>query len=192
MTVVYGGPRSVVVFRHLDRLPLPPSSSIPSFRFVKRLFALAFVLGLASCSSSHGPTQITPPADSTIAVSFPGGTITATIASTLAARTAGLMNVTTLGTNSGMLFVFGVDHIPANCAFWMKDTPIPLSIAFIDANMKVISLDDMAAEDSITFHEPTSPCRYALETRLGWFASHGVAAGTTVTFSLPAGTIIDP
>ena len=47
-----------------------------------------------------------------------------------------------------MLFVFGVDHIPANCGFWMKDTPIPLSIAFIDANMKVINVEDMAAEDS--------------------------------------------
>ncbi len=159
---------------------------------MKRLCALALVLGLAACTNDHGPTQVAPPGDSTIAVSFPGGTITARIAATSTARAAGLMNVSTLGANSGMLFVFRVDHSPANCAFWMQNTPIPLSIAFIDANMNVINLDNMAAEDAITLHKPTSACRYAFEANLGWFTSHGVTAGTTVTFSLPAGTIIDP
>ena len=175
-----------------DRLPLPGSSSKLNFCAVKRLCALALVLGLAACTNDHGPTQVAPPGDSTIAVSFPGGTITAKIAATSTTRAAGLMNVSTLGANSGMLFVFGVDHSPANCAFWMQNTPIPLSIAFIDANMNVINLDNMAAEDSITLHKPASACRYALEANLGWFTSHGVTAGTTVTFSLPAGTIIDP
>ena len=159
---------------------------------MKRLCALALVLGLAACTKDHGPTQVTPPGDSTIAVSFPGGTITAKIAATSTTRAAGLMNVSTLGANSGMLFVFGVDHSPADCAFWMQNTPIPLSIAFIDANLNVINLDNMAAEDSITLHKPTSACRYALEANLGWFTSHDVTTGTTVTFSLPAGTIIDP
>jgi uncharacterized membrane protein (UPF0127 family) len=159
---------------------------------VKRPFSLAFVVALAACGTSHGPTQVTPPGDTTTAVSFPGGTIMARIAATSAARVAGLMNVTTLGANSGMLFVFGTDHIPGDCAFWMKDTPIPLSIAFIDANMKVINVDEMAAEDSITFHEPARACRYALEANRGWMTSHGVGAGTAVSFSLPAGTIIDP
>jgi uncharacterized membrane protein (UPF0127 family) len=158
---------------------------------VKRLCALALVLGLAACTKDHGPTQVTPPGDSTIAVSFPGGTITAKIAATSTTRAAGLMNVSTLGANSGMLFVFGTNHTPANCAFWMSDTPLPLSIAFIDSTLKVISIDEMAAETT-TYHEPTSACRYALEANQGWFTSHGVAAGTTVTFSLPAGTIIDP
>ncbi len=154
---------------------------------MKTLPSFAFVLVLSACSN-----RVTPPGNTTIPVSFPGGTITAKIASTTASRDTGLMNVTALGANSGMLFVYGVDHSPANCAFWMHNTPIPLSIAFIDANMHVINVDNMAAEDSITFHEPTSACRYALEANLGWFTSHGVAGGTTVTFSLPAGTVIDP
>jgi uncharacterized membrane protein (UPF0127 family) len=170
---------------------LPPSSSAPSFRSVKHLCALAFVWCGAACSTGHGPTQVTPPGDTTTAVSFPGGTITAKIAATFAARTAGLMNVTTLGANSGMLFVFDTNHTPANCAFWMSDTPLPLSIAFIDSTMKVINIDEMAAETT-TYHEPTSACRYALEANQGWFTAHGVTAGTIVTFSLPAGTIIDP
>ncbi len=101
------------------------------------------------------------------------------------------MNVTTLGADSGMLFVFGTDHAPADCAFWMQDTPTPLSIAFIDATMRVISIQDMAAETT-TFHEPPSACRYTLETNLGWFSNHGVVVGSTVSFAIPAGTIVDP
>ena len=157
---------------------------------MKRLCALALVLGLAACTKDHGPTQVTPPGDSTIAVSFPGGTITAKIASTVAARDTGLMNVTSLGANAGMLFVFGTDH-SAPDGFWMKNTPLPLSIAFIDVNMRVINIDDMAPE-TLTPHYATRPYRYALEANQGWFASHGVAAGAAVTFSLLAGTIVDP
>ena len=158
---------------------------------MKHFCALTIILGLAACSPGHGPTQVTPPGDTTTAVSFPGGTIAARIAATFAARTAGLMNVTTLGANSGMLFVFGTNHAPANCAFWMSNTPLPLSIAFIDSTMKVINTDEMAAETT-TYHEPVSACRYALEANQGWFTAHGVVAGSIVTFSLPAGTIIDP
>ncbi|HEV8410024.1 MAG TPA: DUF192 domain-containing protein [Gemmatimonadaceae bacterium] len=156
---------------------------------MKRFAVIALALGASACSGK-GVTDAgsTPP---TIPVTFTGGTITAQIASTSAARENGLMNVTTLGADAGMLFVFATDHPPANCAFWMQDTPVALSIAFIDANMKVINIEDMAAETT-TFHEPTSACRYALETNQGWFASHGVTAGSTVTFALPAGTIVDP
>jgi uncharacterized membrane protein (UPF0127 family) len=145
----------------------------------------------AACGGSHADVAgVLPPATSTT-VSFPGGAITARIAATIAARDTGLMHVTTLAANAGMLFVFGVDHSPSGCAFWMKDTPLPLSIAFIDANLTVISVDEMAAETT-TFHEPTRACRYALEANQGWFAAHGVAAGTIATFTLPAGTVIDP
>jgi uncharacterized membrane protein (UPF0127 family) len=162
---------------------------------VKRLFALAVILVVAACSSRDQPvTQVTTPPDTlvtTTSVTFPGGTIAAKIAATDSARSAGLMNVSTLGANAGMLFVFATDHTPANCAFWMQNTPLPLSIAFIDASMKVINVDEMAAETT-AFHEPTSACRYVVEANQGWFAAHGVSAGTVVTFALPAGTVVDP
>jgi uncharacterized membrane protein (UPF0127 family) len=157
---------------------------------VKRLLALTCVLGVIACTKS-ADSPVTP-VSTTINVVFPGGTIAARIAALTAARDTGLMNVTTLGANAGMLFVFAVDEVPVNCAFYMKNTPLPLSIAFIDANMKVINVDEMAAEDAITIHKPTSACRYALEANQGWMSAHGVSAGTTVSFALPAGTIIDP
>jgi uncharacterized membrane protein (UPF0127 family) len=127
----------------------------------------------------------------TTAVAFPGETVTAAIASSCAARSDGLKNVTTLGANAGMLFVFAENHDSLDVGFYMKDTPLPLSIAFIDANKHVINIADMAPE-TLTLHFSSRPYRYALEVNQGWFASHGVATEATVTFALPAGTIIDP
>jgi uncharacterized membrane protein (UPF0127 family) len=156
---------------------------------VKRLPALAFIALLTGCKTDSG--AVLTPVTTTTNVVFPGGTLSAKIASTFAARDTGLMNVTSLGANSGMLFVFATDHTPSNCAFWIQNTPLPLSIAFIDANFRVINTDEMAAETT-TFHMPTSSCRYAIEANQGWMTAHGVTAGTTVAFSLPAGTITDP
>jgi uncharacterized membrane protein (UPF0127 family) len=162
---------------------------------VKRLFALAFVAGFAACGSKDHPiTSVVTPPDTvvtTTSVVFPNGTITAKIAATDSARSNGLMNVSTLAANAGMLFVYGTDHQPFECAYWMQNTPLPLSIAFIDDSLKVINVDEMAAETT-TFHEPTRACRYVVEANQGWFTAHGVTAGTVVSFTLPAGTIIDP
>lgn len=166
---------------------------------MKRLFSFAFVLSLSACGSGHGPTQLTPPCDTStataapkpspsISVSFPCGTVTANIAATIAARDSGLMNVNPLGANSGMLFVFADT---TTTGFWMLNTPTALSIAFIDSSKQVINVEDMAPE-TLTPHYPLRAYRYALEVNLGWFTAHGIVAGTNVTFSLPAGTIIDP
>jgi uncharacterized membrane protein (UPF0127 family) len=177
------------------RVRLPPSGPTLSFRTVKQLRVLAFVLVFTTCSKGQGATQVTPPVDTTVAttsVSFPGGTVVAIIASRCASRLNGLMNVTTLGANAGMLFVYQENHDSLDVSFYMKNTPLPLSIAFIDASKQVINTADMAARDSVTMHHSSRPFRYALEVNLGWFAAHGAAAGTPVTFTLPAGTIMDP
>lgn len=159
---------------------------------MKRLLALAFVLSLAACSKSPAAPIVNVPPDfgKTTSVAFTGGTVTAKIAATAAARDTGLMYVTALAADAGMLFVFGVDH-SAPDGFWMLNTPLPLSVAFIDAGKVVINIDDMAP-NTTTPHYSTRPYRYALEVNQGWFATHGVTAGTAVTFSLPAGTVIDP
>ena len=147
------------------------------------------VAALVLAAACHGDGA-TGPAGRPINVTFAGGTISARVAADSAARDTGLMNVTSLGADAGMLFVFGVDHSWPD-GFWMKDTPLPLSIAFIDVNMKVINIDDMAP-NTLTPHYASSPYRYALEVNQGWFTSHGVTAGTVVSFTLPAGTVTDP
>jgi len=153
--------------------------------------SLVFSLALFAAACKGKDSTSPNPVPVTIPVAFTGGTITARVAATDSARTAGLMNVSTLGANDGMLFVFGTTRVPSQCGFYMKDTPTSLSIAFIDVNMKVISTDEMAAE-TLTVHQPPGDCRYAVEANSGWFTSHGIVAGSSVTFSLPAGTIIDP
>lgn len=154
-----------------------------------RLFFLSVVAALAACGKSPAAPDV-PKTTASTTVAFPGGTVTARIAATGAARDTGLMNVTSLASDAGMLFVFGIDH-SAPDGFWMLNTPLPLSVAFIDSSKLVINIDDMAP-NTTTPHYATRPYRYAIEVNQGWFASHGVVPGTAVTFALPAGTIIDP
>ena len=156
---------------------------------MKRFLALSFAFAVAGCVTDNVGTA--PVIGTTTNVVFSGGTVTATVASTCSARSNGLKNVASLGANAGMLFVFAETHDSLDVAFYMQDTPIPLSIAFIDSNFQVVSVDDMAAE-TLTQHKSKKPFRYALEVNLGWLAAHSVAAGSTVAFTVPAGTITDP
>jgi uncharacterized membrane protein (UPF0127 family) len=75
-----------------------------------------------------------------------------------------------------MIFVF---ERTEPLAFWMKDTFIPLSIAFIGTDGRIVSLDDMAPRDE-TSHWSAGPAQFALEMRKGWFAERGIKAGDRV------------
>ena len=99
--------------------------------------------------------------------------IRAEVANTFETRARGLMYRDSLGPNQGMLFVFpGVER---QC-MWMKNTPMPLSVAFIDEGGAVVSISEMVphTEDS---HCSDRPARFALEMSKGWFAGKGIRAG---------------
>jgi uncharacterized membrane protein (UPF0127 family) len=102
--------------------------------------------------------------------------INAEIADEPRTRQRGLMMRERLGPNEGMLFVF--EDSAVHC-FWMKNTPLPLSIAFIDDQGRVVNLADMTphSEDS---HCPLKPIRYALEMEQGWFARRGIGGGDRI------------
>lgn len=102
--------------------------------------------------------------------------IQAEIAATDAARSLGLMNRHSLPDDHGMLFVF--DQVGTPC-FWMKNTPLPLSIAFIDTQGKITNIADMQPH-SLDAHCPAAPIQYALEMEQGWFIRHQIGAGATV------------
>lgn len=104
-------------------------------------------------------------------------TVQAEIARTPEARRRGLMERRSLAPNHGMLFVFDEDD--RHC-FWMKDTPLPLSIAFIDAQGRIVSIQDMQPHQLQT-HCPPQPVRYALEMAQGWFLHAGVLVGDTAS-----------
>lgn len=98
------------------------------------------------------------------------------VAATPAERTRGLMGRTGLPADGGMLFVF--ETADRHC-FWMRNTPLPLSIAFIDAAGRIVALADMAPRTD-TLHCPPSPVRYALEVEQGGFSTRGIAPGARV------------
>lgn len=98
------------------------------------------------------------------------------LAATPQQRERGLMRRTHLAADGGMLFVF---EQPGRHCFWMKDTPLPLSIAFIDPAGRIVSLADMQPRSEI-LHCPAADIRYALEVKQGTFRQRGIAAGVRV------------
>lgn len=105
-----------------------------------------------------------------------GQQIEAEIARDETTRQQGLMHRTVMPDNHGMLFVF---DRPAQYCFWMKDTLIPLSIAFLDDDGRVVDVTDMQPRDERS-HCPKRPVRLALEMNRGWFAAHHVRPGTQI------------
>ena len=91
-------------------------------------------------------------------------------------RMQGLMNRKQLAANQGMLFVFTHDN--THC-MWMRNTLIPLSVAFLDGDGVIINIEDMQPQTE-TNHCARRPARYALEMNLGWFAQRGFAAGNKI------------
>lgn len=102
--------------------------------------------------------------------------LTAEVAATDEHRSIGLMNRFSLPPDHGMLFVF---EQARPLSFWMRNTYIPLSIAFIDANGRIVNIEDMAPKDERSTWS-TGPALYALEMRKGWFAQNGIRAGDVV------------
>ncbi len=103
------------------------------------------------------------------------------VADTDARRATGLMHRKTLAEDHGMLFVFPDDQ--PRC-FWMKNTHIPLSIAFIDAQGAIVALDEMQPLSEET-HCSGSNAKYALEMNQNWFRHHGVRVGDNIEAVLP-------
>lgn len=102
--------------------------------------------------------------------------IRAEVAGTFETRARGLMFREALGQNQGMIFIFPDES--AHC-MWMKNTLIPLSVAFIDATGKIINIAEMQPHSEKS-HCASRPARYALEMAKGWFAAKGILPGSTI------------
>jgi uncharacterized membrane protein (UPF0127 family) len=105
-----------------------------------------------------------------------GHRVTAEVATTVATRAVGLMRRFSLRPDHGMLFVFDT---PQPLAFWMKDTYVPLSIAFIGADGRILNIEDMAPQTE-SLHDSRGPAMFALEMKKGWFVQFAITAGDRV------------
>jgi uncharacterized membrane protein (UPF0127 family) len=102
--------------------------------------------------------------------------IQAEVANTPPARQVGLMNRTSMPTDSGMLFIF--DQKATHC-FWMSNTKIPLAIAFLTDDGKIVNIEEMQAE-TLNNHCPKTPVRYALEMNRQWFSQRAIGPGNVI------------
>lgn len=120
----------------------------------------------------------------THSISVNGQDLVVEIAATPSARACGLSLRDTLPANRGMLFVYQDDGVRE---FWMKDTHVPLDIAYLDAEGLILEIRQMHPRDAEHRYRSSGPARYALETQLDWFQSHGVGVGDTIDLRLPDG-----
>lgn len=137
-------------------------------------FILTLLLSSAGILNAHGSKLLKN--QSEINLSIGTSTIKAEIANTLKKKATGLMNRKELAENSGMLFIFGV---PQHVNFWMHNTYIPLSIAFIDEKGVITEITDMKPLDE-TIIRSKYKVVYALEANQGWFAKRNIKAGAKI------------
>lgn len=147
--------------------------------FIAALFL--FVIPILDSAESIAQTtrvqsNVAQPALPTIRLSAGMHVITAELASTPQTRERGLMFRQTLAPNHGMLFVF---QATGQQCFWMMNTLIPLSIAFIKDDGTITNIADMQplSKDN---HCSTEPVRFALEMEQGWFAKRGITPGKQI------------
>lgn len=139
---------------------------------IRYALGLAVAFGLGGIAYGAALLDTLP----TVAISINGHKVTAEVATTVEQRSKGLMHRFSLRPDHGMLFVF---ERAQPQSFWMKNTFIPLSIAFVAADGRIINVEDMAPHDE-SFHRSKGPALYALEMRKGWFAERGIQSGDSV------------
>jgi len=148
-------------------------------RATTTLWGLRLAALLLTIVLTHGPQASAQPQPPLPTVELQAGIhlVRAEVAADNETRMRGLMFRERLGPNQGMLFVF---QARSQQCFWMRNTLIPLTIAFLEDDGSIVNLADMKprSEDS---HCSARPVRYALEMEQGWFAKRGLGAGTRLT-----------
>jgi len=148
------------------------------------LCAFLFTLGLYSCADSKNKEVTDSPNQklTTCSLQIGSARVIAEVASTETERERGLMFRTALADGEGMIFVFDKDEA---IAFWMKNTKLPLSLAYIASDGTIRQLVDLEPESLASVPSERS-VRYALEVPRGWFSRVGVKVGDKVNLgSLP-------
>src|ERR1700693_874363 len=137
--------------------------------------AIGWILLFAGCQPKAADP--TPFGLKTAELKISNQPITAEIADTPQASENGLMFRDSLPEDHGMLFIFDQ---PKKASFWMKNTKIPLSIAYIDSNGKILEIKSMNPLDETIVPSNSEEVAYALEVSQGWCARHGVSPGTKI------------
>jgi uncharacterized protein len=151
-----------------------------------RILAVTPLVFLAGCGGGVRMERLPAPGD-VVALEIQGKTIEAELANDPTSREVGLMFRKELPENLGMLFIW-TDHSarndrpeagPQRRYFWMRNTSIPLSIAFIDDDGKILQIEDMRPHDERRVWSK-DVVRFALEVNQGWFHKNGIEPGAVI------------
>lgn len=146
-----------------------------ALRRIGRQMSLAVMAGLAAATVCAQGVALpnTPQTLPTVSLTAGMHLIKAEVAQTSREHAIGLMWRTSMGTNEGMIFAF--PQAGKQC-FWMKNTLIPLSIAFVADDGRIVNLDEMQPQTEAS-HCSNEPVRFVLEMNKGWFTKRGIKAG---------------
>ncbi len=141
-------------------------------RRIARLLGAMPLLVAVACLAQEAPQKL--PA---IRINAGIYNIEAEVARSFEERATGLMFREAMPVNSGMLFVF---EEPDRQCFWMKNTLLPLSVAFVGDDGTIVNIDDMQPQ-TLDPHCSAKPVRFVLEMNKGWFAKRGIKSGARLT-----------
>jgi hypothetical protein len=150
-------------------------SNVPRARVV----LVVVLLLVGACNRSSPAASSAYPANAHFTTRGGDMVLRVKVARTDAEKQRGLMNVRSLPASAGMAFVWTQ---PTQTAFWMKDTLIPLSIAFADERGRIVTISDMTpcTADPCPDYRSDAPFTVAIEANRGWFDDHGVSVGDRV------------
>ena len=141
-----------------------------------RSLLAALLFSLLSLGAAAATAQGVPQDLPAITLQAGMHNIRAAVAQTPDQRQTGLMFRREMAQHEGMLFIF--EQASRQC-FWMKDTPLPLSIAFLADDGSVVNIADMKPQ-ALDGHCSSQPVRFALEMNQGWFAKRGIKPGSKI------------
>ena len=147
----------------------------------RRLYLLAVLVCVSLlCKGFWDVCYGEPKRNKILPINVAGIELEVELATTFEEQSLGLMYRDKLEENGGMLFVYPRENF---LSFWMKDTRMPLSIAFIKADGRIIQIESMKPY-SLDTHVSKEKAKYALEMNEGWFRIHNVREGDTVKMPL--------
>jgi uncharacterized protein len=147
------------------------------FRPVPPVFGLALCWVLVFSGCQPKATQATPFGLRIAELKISNVPITVEVADTPQASENGLMFRDSLPEDHGMLFIFDQ---PKKASFWMRNTKIPLSIAYADSDGKILEIKSMNPLDETVEPSRSDEVDYALEVNQGWFTRHGITSGAKI------------
>jgi len=143
----------------------------------RSLLLLAFWLWWSLVGCQRNPVETGAFGLPTAELKIGGVSLHAEIADTPQSSETGLMFRSSMPENHGMLFVFDE---PKRAEFWMKNTKIPLSIAYIDSTGKILEVKSMKPFDETIIPSSTDKVAFALEVNKDWFSRHNIAPGQAI------------